>query len=187
VLWVIFCSNILQHCCCNWRALLGLAPILLFRVFFRQVDYYKILNEGESNRRCYEEDGKIVLVTENDAKSNKHKVIILSLMFLFLLIFSRLFDWDEPIMPWRRGLASINHLLAQGHSPLSLCFCLAHIVVAFWYVCIVIIQTIRAIYTNQQNLVRRHKICRSTKIGAFRFFSSDMFCVVRPNFAVSCK
>jgi hypothetical protein len=39
-----------------------------------QVDYYKILNEGESNRRCYEEDGKIVLVTENDAKSNKHKV-----------------------------------------------------------------------------------------------------------------
>ena len=40
-----------------------------------QVDYYKILNEGESNRRCYEEEGKIVLVTENDAKSNKHKVL----------------------------------------------------------------------------------------------------------------
>ena len=37
------------------------------------MDYYKILNEGESNRRCYEDDGKIVLVTENDAKSNDRK------------------------------------------------------------------------------------------------------------------
>lgn len=46
-------------------------------VCITQVDYYKILNEGESNRRCYEEDGKIVLVTEIDApsKSNSHKVI----------------------------------------------------------------------------------------------------------------
>ncbi len=40
------------------------------------MDYYKILNEGESNRKCYEENGKIVLVTEKDApsKSNSHKV-----------------------------------------------------------------------------------------------------------------
>lgn len=40
------------------------------------MDYYKILNEGESNRKCYEVDGKIVLVTEKDApsKSNSHKV-----------------------------------------------------------------------------------------------------------------
>ena len=41
-----------------------------------QTDYYKILNDGESNQRRYEEDGTVVLVTEteNAAKDRGHKV-----------------------------------------------------------------------------------------------------------------
>lgn len=45
-------------------------------VCITQTDYYKILNEGESNQRRYEEDGKTVLVTEPEATGKVgHKVI----------------------------------------------------------------------------------------------------------------
>ena len=44
-------------------------------VCITQNDYYKILNEGESNQRRYEEDGKTVLVTEPEATGKVgHKV-----------------------------------------------------------------------------------------------------------------
>jgi Rap guanine nucleotide exchange factor 2 len=45
-------------------------------VCITQTDYYKILNEGESNQRRYEEDGKTVLVTEPESSGKVgHKVI----------------------------------------------------------------------------------------------------------------
>ena len=45
-------------------------------VCITQTDYYKILNEGESNQKRYEENGALVLVTEIDAATKKgHKVI----------------------------------------------------------------------------------------------------------------
>jgi hypothetical protein len=41
-----------------------------------QTDYYKILNDGKSNQRRYEEGGMLVLVTEteNSSKERGHKV-----------------------------------------------------------------------------------------------------------------
>ena len=47
-------------------------------VCITQTDYYKILNEGESNQRRYEEDGKTVLVTEPEATGKVgHKVSLI--------------------------------------------------------------------------------------------------------------
>jgi hypothetical protein len=46
---------------------------------------------------------------------------------------------------------------------------------------------LRAIYTKLKKLAGRHKICRTTKIEDLLFLSSDRFCVVRLNFAVSCN
>ena len=43
---------------------------------YLQTDFCKILTDGESNQRRYEEDGTVVLVTEteNAAKDRGHKV-----------------------------------------------------------------------------------------------------------------
>ena len=46
-------------------------------VCITQSDYYKILNDGETNQKRIEEDGQVVLVSEFDATSlkNGYKVI----------------------------------------------------------------------------------------------------------------
>ena len=45
-------------------------------VCITQSDYYKILNDGETNQRKVEEDGKVVLVSEFDTASKAgYKVI----------------------------------------------------------------------------------------------------------------
>lgn len=57
------------------QTLLELRGLHFIHIF--QTDYYKILNDGESNQRRYEEDGNLVLVTEteNAAKDRGHKVL----------------------------------------------------------------------------------------------------------------
>ena len=49
---------------------------LLKNFFFFQSDYYKILNDGETNQKRIEENGQVVLVSEFDASlKNGYKVI----------------------------------------------------------------------------------------------------------------
>ena len=48
----------------------------LLKTFFFQSDYYKILNDGETNQKRIEENGQVVLVSEFDASlKNGYKVI----------------------------------------------------------------------------------------------------------------
>ena len=50
--------------------------LYLLKTFFFQSDYYKILNDGETNQKRIEENGQVVLVSEFDASlKNGYKVI----------------------------------------------------------------------------------------------------------------